>query len=130
MPRPFLGMFLPDVFPEIAEHGHLAAGDVVGDRDARQLHDAAFDGVHEREIAHRPREERAFGVAGAAQEERRRGEIDDARDAELAVDRFEAGNPEPGGFVVLLGFLLLVAFQIVFVVVAPAFRGSSDAPRR
>ena len=36
-------------------------------------------------------------------------------DAELAVHRFEAGNPEAGRLVVLLGFLLLVAFQILVV---------------
>ena len=41
--------------------------------------------------------------------------IDDAADAELAVDGFQAGNPEPGSLVVLLGLLLLVALQ-VFVV--------------
>ena len=67
-----LGHVLADVLPEVAEHRHFVAGDIVGHRDARQLDDAAFDGVHEREIAHRPREERAFGVARAAEEERRR----------------------------------------------------------
>ena len=91
---PFLGHVLADVLPEVAEHRHLVAGNVVGDRDARQLDDAALDGVHEREVAHRPREQRAFGIAGAAQEEGRRGQIDDAAEAELAVDGFEAGNPE------------------------------------
>ena len=89
-----LGHLRADVLPEVAEHRHLVAGDVVGDRHARQLDDAALDGVHQREVAHRPGEQRAFGVARAAQEERRRRQVDDARDAELAVDRFEAGNPE------------------------------------
>ena len=116
LPRPFFGIFVADVLPQIAEHRHLVAGDVVGHRNARQLDDAAFDGVHQREVAHRPGEQRAFGVAGAAQEERRRRQIDDAGDAELAVDRFQAGDPEPGGFVVLLGFLLVVALQIFLVV--------------
>ena len=37
------------------------------------------------------------------------------REAELAVHRFEAGNPEAGGLVVLLGFLLLVALQFFVV---------------
>ena len=103
------------MLPEIAEHRHLAAGDVVRDRDARQFDDAALDGIHQREVAHRPREQRAFGVAGAAQEERRRGQIDDAADAELAVHGFEAGNPEAGRLVVLLGLLLLVALQVLVV---------------
>ena len=43
----------------------------------------AFDGVHKGEIAHGPGEEGAFGVAGAAEEERSGGEIDDTGDAEL-----------------------------------------------
>ena len=117
LPRPFFGIFLPDVLPEVAEHRHLVAGDVVGDRDARQLHDAALDRVHEREVAHRPREERALGVARAAEEERRGREVDDAREAELAVHRLEAGDPEAGGLVVLLGLLPLVALEVLVVLV-------------
>ena len=117
----FLGHLRADVLPEVAEHRHLAAGNIVGDRDARQLDDAALDGVHQREVAHGPREERAFGIAGAAQEERRRREVEDARDAELALDGFEAGDPEPRGFVVLLGFFLLVALEVVLVIGSPGF---------
>ena len=106
---------LADVLPQVAEHRHLVAGDVLGDRDARQLDDAALDGVHQREVAHRPREQRALGIAGAAQEEWRRGQVDDAAEAELAVHRFEAGNPEARGLVVLLGLLPLVALQVLVV---------------
>ena len=62
LPRPFFGI-LADVLPQIAEHRHLVAGDVVRDGHARQLDDAALDGVHQREVAHRPREQRAFGIA-------------------------------------------------------------------
>ena len=54
---------LPDVVPEIAELGHVAARDVVGDRDAGKLDDAALDGIHEREVAHRPGEEGSFRIA-------------------------------------------------------------------
>ena len=36
-------------------------------------------------------------------------------DAELAVHGFEAGDPEPGGLVVLLGLLPLVALQVLVV---------------
>ena len=117
----FLGHVLADVLPEVAEHGHLVAGNVLGDRNARQFHDAAFDGVHEREVAHRPGEQRAFGVAGTAEEERRRRQVDDAGEAELAVYGFQAGNPEPGGLVVLLGFFLLVALQFLVVLVLRLF---------
>ncbi len=39
-------------------------------------------------------------IARTAQEERRRREVDDARNAELAIDGFEAGDPEAGFFIV------------------------------
>jgi hypothetical protein len=100
------------VLPQVAEHRHLAAGDVVGDRHARQLDDAAFDGVHQREVAHRPGEQRALGVAGAAQEERRGRQVVDRCDAQLALDGFETGDPQAGGLVVLLGLLLVVALEV------------------
>ena len=92
-----LGHVLADVLPEIAVDGHFIAGDVFGDGNARQLHDAALDGVHEREVAHRPGEQRALGVAGAAEKERRGRQVDDAGEAELAIHGFQAGDPEPGG---------------------------------
>ena len=59
-----------DVFPEIPEDRNFCAGDVVGYGDARELDDPAFDGIHEREIGHGPRKERALGIAGTAQEKR------------------------------------------------------------
>ena len=52
------------------------------------------------------------------------------RDAELAVDGLEAGDPEAGGLVVLLGFLSVVALQVVLRRRRPASRGSSGGPRR
>ena len=70
--------------------GHVAGHRVVGDRDARDLDDAGLDRVHEREVADDPGEERALGVAGAREEERRGGEVVDGADAELALDRLEA----------------------------------------
>ena len=82
-----------------------AAGDIVGDRHARQFDDAAFDGIHQREIADRPGEQRALGIARAAQEEWRGGEVVDRAHADLALERLDAGDPEPRGLVVLLGFL-------------------------
>ena len=90
---PFRGHVLADVLPEVAEHRHLVAGDVFRYGHARQFDDAAFDGIHEREVAHRPREQGALGVARAAKEEWRRGQVNDAAEAELAVHGFEAGNP-------------------------------------
>ena len=111
----FLGHVLTDVLPEIAKHGQFITGNVLRHRHARQLDDAALDGVHQGEVAHRPGEQRAFRVTGTAQKKGRSGQVDDAQQTELAVHRFQAGNPQPGRFVVLLGFLLFVAFQVLVV---------------
>jgi hypothetical protein len=43
------------------------------------------------------------------------------RDAELALDGLEAGDPQARGLVVLLGFLALVALQFFIIVVDSAF---------
>ena len=40
----------------------------------------------------------------------------DGADAELSLDGFDAGDPEAGRFVVLLGLRFLVAFKLVFFV--------------
>jgi hypothetical protein len=79
------GHVLADVLPEVAKDRHLVARNILGDGHAGQLHDPALDGVHEGEIAHRPREKRPFRITGAAQEEGRGREVDHTRDAELAV---------------------------------------------
>jgi len=113
---PLLGHALADVIPQVAEDRHLFAGDVVGHRHTWQLDDPALDGVHQREVAHRPGEERAFGVARAAQKERRRRQIDDAGEPKLAVDRFQPRNPETRRLVVLVGFLFVVTFEVAFFV--------------
>ncbi len=118
------------MLPQVAEHGHFVARDVVRHRHARQLDDAALDGVHQREVAHGPGKQSALGIAGAAQEEWRGRQVDDAADAELAVDGFKAGDPQASGLVVLLGFLLLVALQVLVFVSSSASRGSSGGLRR
>ena len=121
----------PDVLPQVAELRHLAAGDVVGHRHARQLHDAALDGVHQREVARRPGEQRPLGVAGAAQEEGRGRQVDHALQAELPLHGFEPGDPDPRRLPVPLGLLAVVALQRPFRrPPRPAPRGSSGAPRR
>jgi hypothetical protein len=104
-----------DILPQVAEDRHFIARYVLRDGDARELDDAAFDRVHEREVAHGPREQRALGVTGAAEKEGGRRQVHDAGQAELAIHRFQAGNPEPGRLVVLLGFLLLLSFQFLLV---------------
>ena len=110
-----------DVLPEVPEDRNVRAGDVVGDRDARELYDPALDGVHQREVRHRPGKERALGIAGAAQKKRRRREVDDAREADLALDRFQAVDPQPGGFLVLLGLLLVLARDVFCSAASPGF---------
>ncbi len=107
--------------PEIAEHGHVVAGDVVGYGNARQFDDAAFDGVHEREIGHGPGKERAFGIAGATQEERRSGKVYHPREADFALDGLQAIDPEPGGFLIALRLFLVVARECLFVGIAGLF---------
>ncbi len=52
-----------DVLPKVPEHRHIVAGNIIGDRDARQLDDAAFDGVHQRKIADGPAKESSLSVA-------------------------------------------------------------------
>ena len=124
-------MFVADVLPQVAELRHVAAGDVVGHRHARQLDDAALDGVHQREVADRPGEQRPLGIAGAAQEERRRGQVVDARRRPSL--RFTVSRPEihsRAASLFFFGFLLLLALQLVLVVAPSASRGSSGAPRR
>ena len=62
LPRPFLGIFLPNMFPQVPKHWHFFAGDVVGHWDTRQFDNATFDGVHERKIAHSPGEECSLDI--------------------------------------------------------------------
>src|SRR3546814_12886685 len=71
----------------------------------------SLDGVHEGEVAHGPGEEGALGIAGAAQEEGGGREVVDRADAELALHRLDAGDPQAGGLVVLLGLVLVLALQ-------------------
>ena len=107
-----------DVCPKIAELRHVAAGDVVGHGHAGQFDNAAFDGVHQRKVAHRPGEQRAFGIARPAQKERRRREIHHPADAEFSAHCFKPGNPQAGRFPVLLGFFPIVACERAFFILA------------
>ena len=52
-----------DVHPQVAVLRVVAGHRVVGDGHARNLDDAALDGVHEREVGHDPREQRHFRPA-------------------------------------------------------------------
>ena len=91
--RALLRHLLADVFPDVAEHRHVGIDRIVRDRHPRQFHDAAFNRIDQGEIGDHPREQRALLVTGAAQEEWRGGEIVDRADADLALERLDAGNP-------------------------------------
>lgn len=70
---PFRWHVLANVLPEVPEHRHLVAGNVFRYGHARELDDAALNGIHQREVAHRPREQCAFGITRATKKEGRRG---------------------------------------------------------
>ena len=108
-----LRQVLADMLPEIAVDDRIDADEVVAHRHARQLHDAALDRVHQAEIRHDPGEEIALGIARTAQEEGRGREVIDRAHAfrQLAVQRLDAVDPEPRGFLVLGRLLLVVAGQ-------------------
>ena len=102
---------IPYVLPELPEHRHFVAGDVVRHRHPRQLDDSALDRIHEREVAHRPREECSLGVARTPEEEGRGGQVHHATHVEPARHRLQAGDPQPRSLRVLFGFLPVVALQ-------------------
>ena len=66
---------------------HLSLWQIVGNRNTWQFDDAAFDGVHQREVADRPRKQHPFGVARAAQEERCGPQVINRPQAGLALQR-------------------------------------------
>ena len=108
-----LRQVLADMLPEIAVDDRIDADEVVAHRHARQLDDAALDRVHQAEIRHDPGEEIALWIARTAQEEGRGREVVDGAHAlrQLAVQRLDAVDPEPRGFLVLGRLLLVVAGQ-------------------
>ena len=73
------------MLPEFPEHRHLSAGDIVRNWDAGEFDNAAFDGIHQRKVAHRPGKQGALGIAGTAQKKRRRGQVNHPRDAKFAA---------------------------------------------
>ena len=109
-----LGQVVADAEPEVAVGGLLAGHRVVGDRHAGHLDDAGFDGVDQGEIGNHPGEERSLGIARAAQEERRGRKVVDRLDADLGFDGLDAGDPDAGLLLALLGFLAVVAGELLF----------------
>ena len=115
-PRGLLGQAVADVDPEVAVLRVAVRADhrVVRHGDARDLDDAGLDGVDEREVADHPGEQRALGVAGPLEVERRRRQVVDRLHAHLGVDRLQPGQPQPrlvvprGRLLALLGRELLL----------------------
>ena len=98
-----------------------------------------LDGVHQREVGDDPGKEGALPGSRSPQEERRRRQVVDGLDADLALDRLEAGHPDPRLFLALFGFVASspVSFSLARALVrrrspvrSPACGGSSGAPRR
>ena len=110
-----------DVLPEIAKLGHLLARQVVGHGHTRQLDDAAFDGVHQREIAHGPGKQRAFDVAGTAEKKWRGRQVHDSGKSQLPVDGLQPVDPQSRSLLVFFGFLALVTLERSFVGAAGFF---------
>ena len=113
---PLLRHLLADVLPQIPVDRHVFADHVVCHRHAGELHNPAFDRIHQREVADGPREQRAFGVARTAEEKWGGGKIVDSPDTDLSLERFDAIDPEPRGLIILFGLVLFLALQVLFIV--------------
>jgi len=81
-----------DVLPQPVILG-IRVADVVGGRDARDLDDAALDGVHQAEVADQPGERGAFDVAAALDVEGRGREVDDEGQAYRFVQLIQPLDP-------------------------------------
>jgi hypothetical protein len=106
---PFRWHVLANVLPEVPEHRHLVAGNVFRYGHARELDDAALNGIHQREVAHRPGEQSAFGVPRTAEKKWGRGQVIDSPDTDLALERFDAVDPKPRSFIILFGLVFVLA---------------------
>ncbi len=115
-----LRQIFTDMFPQVAIDDRISLREIVGDRHAGQLDDAALDRVHEAEIRHHPREQDPFIITRSAKEEGSGGQvIDDAHALrQFAAQRFDAVDPESGGLFVLGSLLLVVPCQRTFDVTA------------
>ena len=90
------------MIPE-GEVGDLLGGvDVVVDGDPGHLHDARLDGIHERKVAHHPREDEPLLVAGAPQVEGSGGEVVDGLHPDPLGHGAQAPEPHPSALVALL----------------------------
>jgi hypothetical protein len=104
---------LADMLPQVAIDDGIGLHQIVGHRHPRQFDDPALDRVHQTEVGHDPREERAFVVARTAQKEGGRRQIVNRAHAfrQFAAQRLDAVDPKPRGFGVFSGLFLFVAGQ-------------------
>ena len=104
------------MFPQVAKHRHVGSRDVVRNRNPRKLDDAAFDGVHQREVAGGPREQGSLGVPGATQEEGRGRQVHHLTYTKFPLGHFQPGEPHSGFLGVLVCFPLVLASKRALVI--------------
>ena len=97
---------LRHVFPQLEVHGVGTARAVDG-REAGDLGDARFDGVHQAEVADDPGEGGALGIAASVEVEGRRRKVHAEPDPAGGVDPVQAAHPDRG----LLAVRLLLGRQ-------------------
>ena len=122
-PPPGPGHNIPYVPPQIAESrivkrrtagsrtADAPAGRIVRNRHPGDFDDARLNGIHQRKIAHRPRKQRPLGIPRTPQEKRRRRKVNRSDDPGSAPHRFQPGDPQPGGGIVLLRLRPLLLLQ-------------------
>jgi len=101
-----------DAEPEVAVGRLVARHRVVGHGHAGHLDDARFDGVDQGEIRSHPGEKPPLPIARPTEKEGRGREVVHGLDADLALDRLQAGDPDLGGLVPLVGLLALLAIEL------------------
>ncbi len=100
-----------DVLPQIAVDRVVCGSEIIRDRDARQFDDAALDRIHQAEIGDDPGKQGSLSIARATQEKRRRRQIVDRAQPDLALQRLDAADPQPRRLVVLPGLGLGLAVE-------------------
>ena len=100
-----------DVVPQVQISDLMPRG-VIVDGDARHLHDARLDGVHEREIAYHPRKDITLVVARPFQIKGRGAEVIDRLYTHLLAHRLQALEPHPSALVTFLGLLLRLGVEL------------------
>ena len=115
-PRPFFGIFLPMCCQRLRNVGISLLGmlSATGTRGSFTM-PLSMASMSEKSLTVQGKR-RSFRVAGPAQKERSRGQIDHAPDTELAPHCLQARDPHSCSFLVLLRLGAVVALQGAFLV--------------